>query len=63
MNAPIYDQAFYNAILAERRRLGASGGFVDIDECQRVVDSAKHDECHPDYMTFVTKTNNQTVLY
>lgn len=34
---PAYDQAFYAAIIAERRKLGASGGFVDIDECMATM--------------------------
>lgn len=36
-DAPVYDQAYYESILAQRYALGATGGYVDLAECMRVV--------------------------
>jgi hypothetical protein len=35
-----YDNAFYQGIIAKRRELGSTHGYVDLDACQRAVEGA-----------------------
>lgn len=40
---PAYDQVFYAAIIAERRKLGETAQYVSIDDCMLAVGRAFDD--------------------